>query len=113
MASDVEKLVPDRRHSLDGQVVAPELQARISRITVELSEDLFNQCTILVTDPDLTLINGKELTGEVFMPNWTIDLMLTGTTQTEGTIDSDARMDFHNYLKNLESSEDFFDNLEQ
>lgn len=65
MASDVEKLVPDRRLSLDGQVVAPEVQARISRITVEMSEDLFNQCTILVTDPDLTLINGKELTAGV------------------------------------------------
>lgn len=65
MASDVEKLVPDRRLSLDGQVVAPEIQARVSKITVDMSEDLFNQCTILVTDPDMTLINGKELTAGV------------------------------------------------
>lgn len=65
MTSDVEKLVPDRRLSLDGQVVAPEMQARVSRITVDMSEDLFNQCTILITDPDMTLINGKELTAGV------------------------------------------------
>lgn len=65
MAADVEKLVPDRRLSLDGQVVAPEMQARISRICVDMSEDLFNQCTILLTDPDLSLINGGELTAGV------------------------------------------------
>ncbi len=57
-------------------------------------------------------VNGKELTGEVFMPNWAIDLMLTGRTTGDGAIDTDARLDFHNYLKNLDSSEDFFDNLD-
>jgi len=57
-------------------------------------------------------VNGKELTGEVFMPNWAIDLMLTGRATGDGAIDTDARLDFHNYLKNLDSSEDFFDNLD-
>jgi hypothetical protein len=58
------------------------------------------------------MVNKKELTGEVFMPNWAIDLLLQGKTEGEGEIDVDARLDFHNYLKNLESSEDFFDNLD-
>ncbi len=57
-------------------------------------------------------VNGKELTGEVFMPNWAVDLMLTGRSTGDGMIDTDARLDFHNYLKNLDSSEDFFDNLD-
>lgn len=57
-------------------------------------------------------VNGKELTGEVFMPNWVIEIMLTGKTDGQGSIDTDARLDFHNYLKNLDSSDDFFDDLD-
>ena len=57
-------------------------------------------------------MNGKELTGEVFMPNWVIEIMLTGKTDGQGSIDTDARLDFHNYLENLDSSDDFFDDLD-
>ncbi len=56
-------------------------------------------------------VNGKELTGEIFMPNWVIELMLTGQSEGKDPIDTDARLDFHNYLKGLDSSEEFYDNL--
>ena len=58
------------------------------------------------------MVNGKELTAEVCLPNWVIEKMLSGTEPNEGGIDVDARLDFHNYLKNLDSSEDFLDDLD-
>lgn len=58
-------------------------------------------------------VNGKDLTGEVFMPNWAVELMVTGKTGKEQGFDSDARLDFHNYLKNIDSSDDFFEELEE
>lgn len=60
MSDSLHRLTPDRRLSLDGTIVAPELSARISRITVDLHEDLFNECRIVFTDPDLSLINGSK-----------------------------------------------------
>jgi len=57
-------------------------------------------------------VNGKELTGEVFMPDWVADLMTLGRTGSEEGIDTDARLDFHKYLEGLDSSEDFFDDLD-
>jgi len=58
-------------------------------------------------------VNGKDLTGEIFMPNWAVELMVTGKTGKEQGFDTDARLDFHNYLKNLDSSDDFFDELDE
>ncbi len=58
------------------------------------------------------MVNGKELTAEVCLPNWVIERILHGTDEVEGGIDMDARLDFHNYLKNIESSEDFLDDLD-
>lgn len=56
------------------------------------------------------MVNDKELTAEVYLPNWVIDRMLGG----EGirSIDSDLRIDFHDYLKNLSSSDEFFQDLD-
>jgi hypothetical protein len=59
------------------------------------------------------MVNGKELTAEVCLNNWAIERMLTGQRDdTAPRIDADARLDFHKYLKNIESSEDFFENLD-
>lgn len=66
MASEtLEKLVPDRRLSLDGEIVGADLAGRITRITVDLSDGVFNECRIVFTDPDLKLISGKKLMGGV------------------------------------------------
>jgi hypothetical protein len=56
------------------------------------------------------MVHDKELTAEVYLPNWVIDRML-GTAKGE-LIDADTRLDFHDYLNRLDSSEDFFDELE-
>lgn len=56
------------------------------------------------------MVNDKELTAEVYLPNWVVDRMLG--PDGRGKIDADVRLDFHDYLQNLGSSEDFFEDLE-
>jgi len=56
------------------------------------------------------MVNDKDLTAEVYLPNWVIDRML-GPEGREA-IDADVRLDFHDYLQNLGSSEDFFEDLD-
>ncbi len=56
------------------------------------------------------MVNDKELTAEVYLPNWVTERMLG--KETTGKIDADARIEFHDYLKNLGSSDDFFNELE-
>jgi len=91
------------------------------RLTSESEEDLvrkrlfFSARKTLVKNHLVQLeemVNNKDLTAEVCVPNWVIELMLTGAKEQDSAIDTDARLDFHNYLKNLESSEDFLDNLD-
>lgn len=65
MSEALERLVPDRRLSLDGEVVPVEIAAKITRVTCDLHEDVFNECRIVFTDPDLALINGKKLVAGV------------------------------------------------
>lgn len=56
------------------------------------------------------MVNDKELTAEVYLPNWVIDRMLGKDGRS--AIDADSRLDFHDYLKNLDSSEEFFEDLD-
>ena len=58
------------------------------------------------------MVNGKELTAEACIPNWVVEKILSGVDERGSNFDADTRLDFHNYLKNLESSEDFLDDLE-
>jgi len=58
------------------------------------------------------MVNGKELTADVSLPNNIVELILTGSMDRSSAIDIDARLDFHNYLKNIDSSEDFLDDLD-
>lgn len=52
---------------------------------------------------------GKDLTADASLPNEVVAAML-GEAQA---IDSDARLDFHAYLEKLESSESFFQDLDE
>ncbi len=62
MATDtLKRLVPDRRLFLDGQQAGVEVAAKISRITVELSDAAFNEARLVFTDPDQKLIDGQQL----------------------------------------------------
>lgn len=90
------------------------------RLTSENEEDLvrkrrfFSPRQTLVKNKIVQLeemVNGKELTAEVCMPNWAIEKMLTGAGDENSSIDTDARLDFHKYLNNIDSSEDFLDDL--
>lgn len=56
------------------------------------------------------MVNDKELTAEAYLPNWVVDRMLG--SDERNAIDADSRLDFHDYLKNLDSSESFFDDLD-
>lgn len=58
-ASSIERLTPERRLSLDGKRASPELTAKIARIVVELADDAFNQATIYLNDPDMSLVSGE------------------------------------------------------
>lgn len=57
------------------------------------------------------VVADKELTGEAYLPNWVIDRMLGD--EDKAAIDADSRIDFHDYLKNLDSSDPFFDDLDE
>lgn len=56
------------------------------------------------------MVNDKELTAEAYLPNWVVDRML-GSDERH-VIDADSRLDFHDYLRNLDSSETFFEDLD-
>jgi len=52
--------IPVCRVSVDGNPLAPEKQAALTRVTVDLDGDLFGQCSLHFNDPRLELIDGKE-----------------------------------------------------
>ena len=52
--------IPICRVSVDGNPLAPEKQAALTRVTVDLDGDLFGQCSLHFNDPRLELIDGKE-----------------------------------------------------
>lgn len=56
------------------------------------------------------LVHDKDLTAEVYLPNWVMDRILGH--EGRRAIDADVRLDFHDYLKNLGSSDDFFQDLD-
>jgi hypothetical protein len=55
-------------------------------------------------------VHDKELTAEVYLPNWVTDRILGEDAKHK--IDADTKLDFHEYLKDLGSSDKFFDDLE-
>lgn len=57
------------------------------------------------------MVHDKELTAEVYLPNWVIDRMLGPGER--GAIDTDVRLDFHHYLESLDSAEKFFEDLDR
>ncbi|MFG0315667.1 MAG: hypothetical protein ACF8XB_00235 [Planctomycetota bacterium JB042] len=56
------------------------------------------------------MVNDKDLTAEVYLPNWVVDRMLGPDGRQ--AIDADVRLDFHDYLNKLGSSDDFFEDLD-
>jgi len=61
---------------------------------------------ILLEDP----IAEKDLTAEVCLGNWVVDRLL-GANAAEHGIPADERIDFHLYLRNLDSSSRFYRDL--
>ena len=54
------RLIPACRVSVDGKKLAIDLDARLTRVEVDLDVDLFGQCLLVFNDPAQKLINGKE-----------------------------------------------------
>lgn len=91
----------------------------ILRLVSESEEDLVRKRRFLGKRSPLVrhnliaieeVVADKELTGEAYLPNWVIDRMLGD--EDKAAIDADSRIDFHDYLKNLDSSDPFFDDLD-
>jgi uncharacterized protein len=56
------RLVPDCRINLDGKTLSLDRDARLTRVVVDLSVDIFGQCVLVFHDPSLALIDGNEFT---------------------------------------------------
>jgi hypothetical protein len=92
------------------------------RLTSQNEEDMVKKRRFFAPDKTLIkqrivqleeIVNGKELTAEVCMPNWAVERLLSGAKEDDTPrIDADARLDFHKYLNNLDSSDDFFDDID-
>jgi phage protein D len=54
------RLIPDCRVSVDGKKLDVAIDARLTKVEVDLDVDLFGQCVLVFNDPALTLINGKD-----------------------------------------------------
>jgi phage protein D len=46
--------------SVDGKKLDLEVDARLTRVIIDLDADLFGKCTLILNDPKLALINGKQ-----------------------------------------------------
>ena len=55
-------------------------------------------------------VDSSRGTAEVYLPNWVTDRILGQDAKQK--IDADTKLDFHEYLKDLGSSDRFFDDLE-
>jgi hypothetical protein len=92
------------------------------RLTSQNEEDMVKKRRFFAPDKTLIkqrivqleeIVNGKELTAEVCLPNWAVERLLSGSKEDDTPrIDADARLDFHKYLNNLDSSDDFFDDID-
>lgn len=56
------------------------------------------------------MVAEKAMTAEVVLSNWVVERLL-GDEKSERAIAPDEKIDFHNYLKNLDSAETFFRDL--
>ena len=54
------RLIPDCRVSLDGKKLNVEMDARLTKVEVDLDVDLFGQCILVFNDPAQKLINGTD-----------------------------------------------------
>lgn len=54
------RLIPDCRVSVDGKKLDVAMDARLTRVEVDLDVDLFGQCVLVFNDPAQALINGTE-----------------------------------------------------
>ena len=54
------RLIPDCRVSVDGKKLDVAMDARLTKVEVDLDVDLFGQCVLVFNDPAQTLINGKD-----------------------------------------------------
>jgi len=57
-------------------------------------------------------VDGKEITGDLTLPRWVSALLLGDDEGERGPIDADSRIEFHEYLKELDDSDRFFRDLE-
>ncbi|MEW6746307.1 MAG: hypothetical protein AB1486_26495 [Planctomycetota bacterium] len=57
------------------------------------------------------MVHDKPLTGEAYLPAWVAEKMLTGRAR-EDRIDTDSQIHFHQFLEGLDSSDKFYEGLD-
>jgi len=94
------------------------------KLVCRSEEDLIRKRHILAEEAPLMkhqlvvleeMILGKELSAEVFVPNAVVDHILGPARHASGRLDIDqsSRREFQQFLKDLDNSEDFFENLDE
>ncbi len=58
-----------------------------------------------------TMLDGRELTGEARLNDWVVNAVF-GVAVREEIIQSDERIDWHDYLKDMRGTQGFFEDLE-
>jgi phage protein D len=58
-SADAVRHVPDCKVTVEGTDLKPADRAALTRAVIDLDVDLFAECTLVFSDPDLRLINGK------------------------------------------------------
>lgn len=94
--------------------------ADLLRLISKGEDDLIRNRRLLVAGATLIereiiqvepILEGRELTGEVHLSDWVVNLLL-GAPTTEPRIRPDERLEWHLYLKNLEDTKAFFKDME-
>lgn len=95
---------------------AAELVRLVSRDDIELLQNRrlvlesgkLRRLDILAVE---AVLDGRALTGEVFLTDWSVNYLF-GASRPDPSIDTDDRLDWHLYLKNLEDTRAFFRDLD-
>lgn len=105
------------REMLEGEGAASA--AELIQIASHNEEDLLRKRKLLAKGSTLVsrqivqleeMTGEKELTAEASLANWVAERLLA-EEKAEGAIAPDEKIDFHNYLKNLESADTFLEDL--
>ena len=90
------------------RLVSPNELALLRNRRLFLPSGTLVKAEIIHIEP---MLEGRELTGEVYLADWAVNYLLGGDL-TEEAIEADERLDWHLYLKHLDDARSFYRDLE-